>query len=1829
MEASDQLNVASPADPSPSTFLLNSAAASDQDPLLKKPSPLDERADLSAGANDVAKSKAHADANDDRAKRRAEKKAMKKALKEGQTLVQQSTSEGDGPASVDDVYHIKRELKAREAELKEAKRALKKARKLEKQLGKENNKEKKRQRSPSPGVQAQEAEARLQGPDNLDRETEKRRQKRIRTDIGHGELDGLHNGDAAEADRGERKRKRDEGRDRSPAPASEAPIHDARQSERAFKKKKFVPIFPEDLLPVQAPGEPLSLVDPNQDLANRFASSRDSSAPSKSLDINGSHLEEGSVAPTHGYQMSTATGTDVEPPSPAVLPTAQQSHNEPADISNEHGAAVQLPQAQPGFYSTFYYPLRTQPLQVPTGKLSAKAKKERYKGLTTDEITKREEEYERLSKDCPKVFQEAFKHTARGRLDKVAHHWLVPRVQNYYLTQPDGRSGLLDRIVRDLVNEFPDLHPNFLKLKDSSMEKDYLASLRNMVSVAASGVKSALGNPTKVENIDKDIIKFLTGTTVAPRAHDLWAKCMIKKAKEEAEKLGESDTDRPERPSDRTPNILTDWEAHFDEAVKIHGKKYANSHRLELEQDFRKKKFEELLPEERKIWDVQAATFEKPYDRLEVVANGLPFMNHVFKRFAETAEIPMLVLLGAPDFRNPREVIIYHDTYSPAPSNVPDFFNGPDRFGEKVLVPAFRAFIEKCLGDSADHVATEGISLPTAPEPSPDGIEPEADPSLMQVEEVTSFGLTARSGVRFVVTPAPKDWLVPSKEQDNVKKEIKSYISETFKKAYNKRRCKFATLSARADQFFEPSILPTTKFVTVLENDGTTSFKEGKFAQIVAPSDPLAMPWYHVKAWYDLLKNPQSRFIWRIEESTAVANIINPPKSVKDSLEKPHSEDPVDRKAGKGKNGPKPRRNPKPATSNNAQTSSDGSAKSNPRSKKKSISESESEAVLSENSAKSSPFTLQSDSSSGESYDPNAEYVLRPQTISRSGRRSAPPAATPRNSSTAQAFGAGAGNSSVAPAAACDDDSDKVRTEPGDTTQPAPVPQRPNVLPCASEALLVSPEKTSTGRSQPNLSEATPLYILKPCVEPHATNIPSELEAMLENVRDLSLSLPKTSRAGTPPTLDLYAALNCCVRLDVMFPARQPPALSLPSAAGLNDTVPNRLKIFWDNINDPFKPVPLFLAATQLATDAGTDVRSVALEVERVSVCLVDILEGHDLIEDGQFGANSCVSWTRYLVLLARYLKFIQSVEPSERNDGSEGLGILHERVLDLTIIHLALRYCVGVMVSHIQSFPAPSASPSIANTISTLGSSWVRLIKRLSCPINKLSLNQVCGTNWAHAVDPSGQPAASEPFSHLGNASQQWITVRATSNLYDAIIELEKDLHSDADLINEMSIYEQLTFLASFFAVHANEKIRGCDEDWLGIVDGVLEAIESQEGGGERHETELKPRQPPPTLVSSGQTNPTIQKRERPRPYDKNSWHPGDTARVIVDEKEQEVVFAVKQKYGGSRSLVMANAKTMKELFAPDGETPLPLPQFSDDLLISRGPNDITALARYRVPGHWDLPNLEFSDTMRPELAGYFAQFERFADSNDDPDELEKLGFKPPEYFIKQYQARAAKEFVKLHTDSAEVAAPHFPADALVTASREPRAGRKSHPFNVDTRTEGSVQETGGDGNSTPPPEKEEVAREELGKGSGEQGGSNEGEPVEPVREGDEEEEVENVLGEDVHMENASTPKQTGKASTTSKKTGPKKEKGRQASGSKKNDQKPKPVTSTKPATIKERSLPTRSSSRLRTADTDTAQAPEAGPSQTTRRTSLRNNKDVPDPTPQTTRGPTTRSKG
>lgn len=124
---------------------------------------------------------------------------------------------------------------------------------------------------------------------------------------------------------------------------------------------------------------------------------------------------------------------------------------------------------------------------------------------------------------------------------------------------------------------------------------------------------------------------------------------------------------------------------------------------------------------------------------------------------------------------------------------------------------------------------------------------------------------------------------------------------------------------------------------------------------------------------------------------------------------------------------------------------------------------------------------------------------------------------------------------------------------------------------------------------------------------------------------------------------------------------------------------------------------------------------------------------------------------------------------------------------------------------------------------------------------MRQLSASEILGPSWPSTVDRATQSVYGNPFFHIATPAKRWFTVTATSSLYDALVKLEVRLHSEPSLLEAMSLYSQFTILASLFALHVEENIRGGDEEWLGIVDKFLEAIKSCRGGGDHYEIEIR----------------------------------------------------------------------------------------------------------------------------------------------------------------------------------------------------------------------------------------------------------------------------------------------------------------------------------------------------------------------------------------------------
>lgn len=284
-------------------------------------------------------------------------------------------------------------------------------------------------------------------------------------------------------------------------------------------------------------------------------------------------------------------------------------------------------------------------------------------GMSTQEVATRVAEHDRAYKNCPLVFQEAFKGTARGLFDSEVHRWLVPILWNYHnRTQRGDRIQYLQSTIRDLFKVFRDLHPDFLKLKDVEMELDYHSRIRNRISTAYYQIARTLKIPGKLEFIDKEVVKYLVEGGTRQRPHDLWARAEIAKGGDESEDSGAeadkgSDAGVDEEASAST--YVKDWQAEMERQKKTMSKKKWLDNRLQLEQEFRKREFAKLGETAKAFWNAQANADEKPVDEMAGLARGLPFVNLVLSRFSKLTGTPVLILVGAPDYNEPTKLVVY------------------------------------------------------------------------------------------------------------------------------------------------------------------------------------------------------------------------------------------------------------------------------------------------------------------------------------------------------------------------------------------------------------------------------------------------------------------------------------------------------------------------------------------------------------------------------------------------------------------------------------------------------------------------------------------------------------------------------------------------------------------------------------------------------------------------------------------------------------------------------------------------------------------------------------------------------------------------------------------------------------------------------------------------------------------------------------------------------------------------------------------------------------------------------------------------------------------
>ncbi|KAG8919527.1 hypothetical protein FRC01_001244 [Tulasnella sp. 417] len=530
-------------------------------------------------------------------------------------------------------------------------------------------------------------------------------------------------------------------------------------------------------------------------------------------------------------------------PALSSLPINEDLLFNEADLPEEdlesYGTPVSVPPAD-GCFASVHYPDRDTPLRMPTGTITKQAYSFRYQGLSDEARASKIWAIQQRSEACPATFQNVLKSSAKGNFDA----------------------------------QFPDLHPDYIKVRDAEMEKLYLDKTCNTISAAYHQLRSKLKLTGKVESMDKMIIKWLSEPSQPPRPHDLWARSQLNRS---------DATDSP-GPSPVLTQFAKDWQVKKAASLEQLGPEEWEAKRLAIEQEFRKKAFENLVEAERNIWIRQAKAEEKPVDKMTALIRGLPFVTHVVKRFADLAEVPMAILLGAPDPTQPGGLAVYHDTFvGPAPAHVEDFWSGPNQLGTRQIIPEWRRYVADVFQKSQDAIRAE-------PQTFPDFSGPET--ASERLPSAATTRVVDLNGIRFIVTPPPLNWCLRTPEREEIIKNLRVAFAESWSKypaasdfilhtdessllsllyvlpeeAFGRGRVDFAVMRNRTSEFALFEHLPLSQKKMGVGPDGLLTLVDAQEETRCLPGDPKAMDPQVLEAWYNMFTDDsipeESRFRW-------------------------------------------------------------------------------------------------------------------------------------------------------------------------------------------------------------------------------------------------------------------------------------------------------------------------------------------------------------------------------------------------------------------------------------------------------------------------------------------------------------------------------------------------------------------------------------------------------------------------------------------------------------------------------------------------------------------------------------------------------------------------------------------------------------------------------------------------------------------------------------------------------------------------------------------------------------------------------------------------------
>ncbi|KAG8963811.1 hypothetical protein FRC00_005000 [Tulasnella sp. 408] len=509
------------------------------------------------------------------------------------------------------------------------------------------------------------------------------------------------------------------------------------------------------------------------------------------------------------------------------------------------------PKSAKGRYATQFYPGRLNELKVPSGALSDRRRKIRYDGKTVEEVESLCDADKKAEQALPKYARGQIKGIKRAYFDAEVHLWLAPRIYNLSrLEDHSSTKGTLQAtVIRELFERFPDLHPNNLYLRNSTMEDAYINKIKSSLTSHTSTLKKkATSNNHPSARFGPVLLKSL-GKVASPRPVDLWFRDPDVKLC-----LGGWWTEENQKVVDKcAPDVVRKtWISRYT--------------------SWRKRAFARLPLDVREYyqeWAEELKNEPESMDPEQLILHGIPFVQSWLHEFSVKTGIPFMLILSTQNAENPTQIDTYCQTgRGNAPSDIPDFKNMENDWVMKNFIPRWRASAEKAFVGHDSGAADLTFEL--------------IDSALVdvQVEEPVRNGPEQVEGFN-----NPDD--LPT--QARMREVVLSRIKESWMRGYGSSRVDYkkASLSEHLAPERRPRIMETFDMETT-DGRGATILKTVTHTVVAPLKSPNDMGGRELKAWFRHVTDPgvppDNRFAFQGELAKLAARVTTVPTTIQKAL---------------------------------------------------------------------------------------------------------------------------------------------------------------------------------------------------------------------------------------------------------------------------------------------------------------------------------------------------------------------------------------------------------------------------------------------------------------------------------------------------------------------------------------------------------------------------------------------------------------------------------------------------------------------------------------------------------------------------------------------------------------------------------------------------------------------------------------------------------------------------------------------------------------------------------------------------------------------------------